>query len=880
MPMNQLPVEQCLPIELYRECHSLRLLGEDRHVHRHTLLCSLGEQLILTLWEICRTELSGGAVKDSTAQRLHEAIHQALGESTRSLGTWSKLVAQALRSRDFASLSLLEPRKRPRESMKRFESALSWLRDRWRALTRSPGPDPATLSYATDWHVFESSRQESSQKLALGTMLRLVVEARNIWAHQKCYVVGDQELKLQLLQTDYCSFMNPMLEAALTELLNELLPTFRQLRFAEPTTRRAGNLVFRALSGSGGLEELEVPESALASTGEIRGRWLLLREDTWRPLAPWEPRSLPLPVAATPTAATPLEAGERSRDATAASAPSQPAAMSPRDETSELSYELLLKMYKGSGGVVEQLSQRERELLRIDTPLLRYLQQLPELRSPRHVFLTGNAGDGKSFAIETARFGPEFDVVLDGSTSVPGDSGDPILGLASRLQSSLSNGKRLVVAINRGQLDRLQRHTCKLPEHSPLRAVVAELMSQARVNVAWPGQPVSAALIDLGLQDTLSEAVLDPLLRRAASASWTGVEGSESHSAFRSACEALQNPELRERVIKTLRQLASSGVHLTLRQLWSTVSFLLTGGRRPGDDRPVSLADSVGARLFSEEAELQSAAGLPPSSDPATFPQPGLALAALTGTLEDRLRDLPGLGLLLGAAGRCSMRTIARAAWTHGGPLGAPGRRDALVHEPYPERDTFSILAGKLVSAEQLWQQNEQVVKQVLQGTYRALAISNHSAVFPAFEVLCYDSRRLEAREAALVATSNIDINALRLAVPRPPPIAAEALGDSWRPPFLLLAGHTSDGRVLEQSTLRLTPRLFHQLLGRSSASAEADKLLLERWLSRLRQTEVARGSGSSFRVSHPGRGSLELRHDSLADADHETWRLARGSSA
>src|SRR5262249_36769900 len=116
-----------------------------------------------------------------------------------------------------------------------------------------------------------------------------------------------------------------------------------------------------------------------------------------------------------------------------------------------INYSLLLDLYKGKGLVVENLSVEARAALTIETPLFRFFSAAGRTGRPRHIFLTGNAGDGKTFASLTADAGG-FTVVRDASAGEAGEVGAPVEELARRLAAVLGRGERLLVAINRGQL--------------------------------------------------------------------------------------------------------------------------------------------------------------------------------------------------------------------------------------------------------------------------------------------------------------------------------------------------------------------------------------------------------------------------------------------
>ena len=81
------------------------------------------------------------------------------------------------------------------------------------------------------------------------------------------------------------------------------------------------------------------------------------------------------------------------------------------------------------------------------------------------------------------------------------------------------------------------------------------------------------------------------------------------------------------------------------------------------------MADSLGNRLFSEQAQSVVVAALSETVDPALVPQPALAVALLEGDLDEQLKHLPGLGGLTDSPAETMLATGAaalRSAWLHG----------------------------------------------------------------------------------------------------------------------------------------------------------------------------------------------------------------------
>src|SRR5690348_2531104 len=102
-----------------------------------------------------------------------------------------------------------------------------------------------------------------------------------------------------------------------------------------------------------------------------------------------------------------------------------------------LTYEVLLDLYRGRRTAVEQITDStELDALAIETPVGRLLRELDAAKEPRHVVLTGSAGDGKTFAARTART-TSFRVITDASARRPGVDAPPVDDLAEQISAAL-----------------------------------------------------------------------------------------------------------------------------------------------------------------------------------------------------------------------------------------------------------------------------------------------------------------------------------------------------------------------------------------------------------------------------------------------------------
>ena len=722
-------------------------------------------------------------------------------------------------------------------------------------------------------------------KNSLWEMFDAVIQCRNTKAHEDEYVVKPGEPSINLhLGSPYYRFINKSLREALVELLLELRPAFEDYQIGE-IPADAPTISVNVHYGRLMLPKPVAPPAR--GTFERDTKWLV-HSGTQAVFRLVENPKVPDPfVAAVEIVNAEVSADSRAQEregqvsvvgpvvvpspptTDVGAAVSAPTAARVGD-TAALGYGLLLKLYGGRATAVEQLTQAEMQAILFETPLVRFLRRLGDLETPRHVFLTGNAGDGKSFAVVAASLDPgEFQVVLDASESLgTGDTGDPISALASEFDRHLAAGKRLLVAINRGQLERLSDYLRRGREASdPTRKVVESASSQTRLRVRWDSQHEVVGLIDLGHFDALSDEVIAALLQKAASATLPGEGVSNStREIFEAARRALMDGNVAKNVCHVLQSLDGRGRHVTLRQLWQVVAYLATGARRVNDISPARIADSVGARLFSEKAKGALFESIM-ACDPMLVPQPGLAREALEADLSEKLSRRPGLAPLLeeGLDEVHDGPALIRAACLHG-----HGTAEWPTFPKSPYRKLVRELRQR--DGAVAWHSISGLSPQLFRGVYRCLGYWQSAHLLPAWQRLCYDSTRFEDRVDAAVAVARINAESLRFALPKPPPLAVEALGESWQPPYVLMAPVTSNKEPHEANSLRLTPRLFRSLhdesAGDASLSAE-EGLVVARWLAGLSPSAE---SDDGVWVSQGGTDrALRLAEASL---DPGRWRI------
>lgn len=491
-------------------------------------------------------------------------------------------------------------------------------------------------------------------------------------------------------------------------------------------------------------------------------------------------------------------------------------------EEAGLSYDDLLSLYRGKSSVLEQLSADQRRALAIETPLTAFLRDAAAKGTPRHILLTGNAGDGKSFAAVTAGVEQSFSITVDASAGDPSRASAPVDDLARRLTADLEAGSRLLVAINRGQLERLEMVVRQGP-FPALLPLIEAARAQATLRVTWGPPTGDCAPVDLGLLDTADDRIVSAMLAKVCSAAPSDDLHGETRKALTAAQRALAAGPVREYLLGVIRLAQAHGHHPTMRQLWSFFAYLVTGARQAGSDLPASVRDSVGARLFNSEAEGPLFEYARELADPAAIPQPKLTRRALLSELED--------GILVKIAELRGLRPLGDAA------DGEMLTRVAAVHG-LPEATRTTFLASSFHEAVALLRRNPPgwaaptgLADRLLRSIYRVLGLWSRGSNFPAWQTLCYDSSRFH--RASALASDEVDPRSLRIGLPRPSPWGEAALGGAWLPPFLWLASVGSSEQQ-RAGRLRLPPRLFDVLYaaGVEASVSHTDALSLRRWLS------------------------------------------------
>lgn len=496
-----------------------------------------------------------------------------------------------------------------------------------------------------------------------------------------------------------------------------------------------------------------------------------------------------------------------------------------------LTYSLLLKLDHGPAAVVENLKDHEVAALRVETPVTKFVRSFPESQVPRHLFLTGNAGDGKTFAVRSAQDGAperfaEIEVIADAAAAFR-EADDPIKSLAQRMEEALGRDRRLLVAINRGQLERLDRFLKREEDFKRLRPVIGNALGQLHLRVdANTADTASVLVLDLGLVDTLSDEVVDPFLDRLCEVCPDGEMTGVTLEALAASKRELQDEVVRGEIRSAFGALRDLSIHVTMRQLWSLGAFLLTGWRLPDSRCPLSIEDSVAARLYSEDSGISLIERLRRTADPSLVPRPIAATLALKGELAERFSRVPSLqpfvpqdGVLAGPA---ALRVSAAYKVTN----------DASPAQP---ASVFKEALALLQREGPGWVKLQSASRRLIRGIFRELGLPVYGGRFPRWQQLCYDARHLPA--ATMVANEVLDPSAFALGLPRPSGMAEEAFCGAWVPPALFFAPLAKESGN-PGGALRLDPALFTRLYAEDAGSRRplpATRIeVLRRWLAQV----------------------------------------------
>jgi hypothetical protein len=227
------------------------------------------------------------------------------------------------------------------------------------------------------------------------------------------------------------------------------------------------------------------------------------------------------------------------------------------------------KLYRNANSYADRLNPEELDWIHVDLGIDKFI--LGEASEGKQVIITGNPGDGKTFAIERLR--PQLEqtgamVITDANAFEDGQ-------VLAAWRSCEDNRRPLVLAINEWPLFELQRLAIQ-EEFAP----VAEAIRQVRSAVFFGPEPEPrqgrVSVIDLNLRNVLAKRVVSTALARLTAERFTR-DLNPADPAVVNA-ERLMQERVQERLGALLGHAARLGQHTTMRQLMGFLAYLLTGG--------------------------------------------------------------------------------------------------------------------------------------------------------------------------------------------------------------------------------------------------------------------------------------------------------------
>jgi Mrp family chromosome partitioning ATPase len=245
----------------------------------------------------------------------------------------------------------------------------------------------------------------------------------------------------------------------------------------------------------------------------------------------------------------------------------------------------------GPKTVSDALTPDELSRLHIDLSIEPFLAD--QVANGVSVFLTGNAGDGKTHVLRM--LAPKLRelgavVVEDATASMRRNQITPVL---ERWRDAQRTGAPFCIAINEYPLYLLRS---KARENLP--ALAAELDRQCRGTLAYGTDAQQEApeqnllVIDLSLRNPLSPVVAGPMLDRILQDQSLAPTPSLDYNRQR-----LADPVVKQRLLDLFSRLVDVGVRVTMRELWILLARLVLGYR--GD-----LAHPMGSALDYRYVEV------------------------------------------------------------------------------------------------------------------------------------------------------------------------------------------------------------------------------------------------------------------------------------
>lgn len=212
------------------------------------------------------------------------------------------------------------------------------------------------------------------------------------------------------------------------------------------------------------------------------------------------------------------------------------------------------------------------------------------------VFLTGNAGDGKTHLLRRLKddlSAANAEVVEDATALMRENDLSPVL---DRWRKAVADRRPFCIAINEFPLYLLRREAkAHLPE------LVAEISRQIESRLAY-GSPApeedadhAVLVIDLSLRNPLRRDFASACLEKMLSDEDL-LQSAADEPSLAWNLKRLADPQVRERLFLLFERLAALGVRATVRELWIVLARLVTGYRA---DLPEPLGEGM-AHWYSE----------------------------------------------------------------------------------------------------------------------------------------------------------------------------------------------------------------------------------------------------------------------------------------
>jgi hypothetical protein len=226
----------------------------------------------------------------------------------------------------------------------------------------------------------------------------------------------------------------------------------------------------------------------------------------------------------------------------------------------------------------EGLSPDDLERINVLTPLTDFVED--KVRNGVSVFLTGNAGDGKTHVLRL--LAPTLRslgavVVEDATATMRREQIQPVL---EQWRRAVASKVPFCVAINEYPLYLLRQAAREsLPE------LVSELNRQCQTRLVYGRESVEneenlpLVLVDLSLRNPLREGYVDVMLRKVVVDLVAAVDLDDAGTAIGRNLRRLQDPRVAARLTGLFQRLADSGHRATMRELWILLSRLCLGYR-------------------------------------------------------------------------------------------------------------------------------------------------------------------------------------------------------------------------------------------------------------------------------------------------------------